>query len=169
MITLQWDDRGRDWELHLIRPGGRINDDASDCTWTSCISEAPDWGQAGVSVDNPRKDTDDTGAGGTERICLPQPAPGLYTILVEHWSSGGSPAADGFVTIEVDGETYVTEVADLVPHHVWTAATVEWPPGQVEIFTDTTDCSAAWSGGCQLPLPPVTAGDAPQPGSTGQE
>jgi len=46
-ITLGWDDLGQDYELHLVKPGGRINDNATDCTWTSCINQGPDWGVQG--------------------------------------------------------------------------------------------------------------------------
>jgi len=152
-LTLAWDGIGQDWELHLIRPGGRINDDASDCTWTSCIHASPDWGVQGELRDNPRKDADITGSNGPERICLSGPEPGVYTILVEHWSASGSPLSDGNVRFRVSGVESVSEVTDLPPHHVWTAGTIEWPSGVVTVGTDVVDCSASWSGGCQMALP----------------
>jgi len=152
-LTLHWDESGRDWELHLIRPGGRINDNASDCTWTSCIGQSPDWGRIGDDSDDPHKDRDETGPLGPEQICLGELEQGTYSVLVEHWSSGGSPAADGYVVIELGETTYVSEIADLPPHHVWTAATIDWPSGDVQLSTESVDCSAQWSGGCQMALP----------------
>src|SRR5687768_3351479 len=43
-VDMHWDDLGLDWELHLVKPGGRINDALTDCTWTTCIYSSPDWG-----------------------------------------------------------------------------------------------------------------------------
>ncbi len=152
-ITVQWDDLGRDWELHLIKPGGHLNDNATDCTWTSCIGSSPDWGVIGDATDNPHKDIDNTGAYGPENIWLAGPEPGRYTVMVEHWSAGGSPMSDGFVTLNVMGHVFSVARADLAPLHVWTAATIEWPSGVVTVGQADFDCSGNWSGGCRAVLP----------------
>ncbi len=39
-MSLSWDDRGTDMELHLVRPGGRINGTTDDCTWFTCMTSA---------------------------------------------------------------------------------------------------------------------------------
>lgn len=151
-VTLTWDAAGRDFELHLVRPGGQLNDDASDCTWTSCIGTSPDWGVAGDPTDDPRKDVDNVGELGPENIYLQAPAPGTYAILVEHWSLG-APDADGQVTVFASGQSATFDIIDLPSHHVRVVATVTFPGGQVMTESRVHDCNANWSGGCRDPLP----------------
>jgi uncharacterized protein YfaP (DUF2135 family) len=149
--TVQWDDQGLDWELHLIKPGGRINDPATDCTWTTCISASPDWGVVGDTADNPHKDIDNTGTFGPENIWLAGPETGRYTVMVEHWG-GGLPSA-GFVTLNVGGQVHTVNITGLVSRHVWTAATIDWPAGTVTTTQSTYDCTATWSSGCTAMIP----------------
>lgn len=153
-ITLAWDDIGDDWELHLIKPGGRINDDLTDCTWTSCIGASPDWGVMGDASDDPSKDVDNTEAFGPENIVLSGLENGVYTVMVEHWGSTGSPMSDGAVIINVAGEPIVlVEMNDLPYQSVWTAATIEFPGNTVTPSADVFDCSANWASGCQEDIP----------------
>jgi hypothetical protein len=151
-VTLSWDGLGDDFELHLIRQDGRINDDATDCTWTSCVGAGPDWGVAGDASDDPVKDVDDTDTYGPENIYYSDPESGLYTIMVEHWASG-SAEADGQVIINVAGSVYTNAIANLAPQRVWTVGTIEWPSGAVTLSQDVFDCSGNWSSGCQAELP----------------
>jgi hypothetical protein len=153
-LTLSWDGLGRDWELHLIKPGGRINDDATDCTWTSCIGGSPDWGVAGDPGDDPQKDVDNVGSFGPENIFLARPESGTYTVMVEHWSASGDPESDGQVAINVRGKPSVIVVKEnLAPFFVWTAATIEWPGGVVTPRQDVFDCTDGWSDGCTVEIP----------------
>jgi hypothetical protein len=153
-LTLSWDSIGLDWELHLIKPGGRINDNATDCTWTSCISSSPDWGVQGDSSDDPSKDIDNTGPFGPENIFLAKPESGTYTVMVEHWSSGGDPQSDGQVVINILGQpSIVLTTENLPPFSVWTVATIEWPGGTVTPSQDVFDCTDSWSGGCTSDIP----------------
>jgi hypothetical protein len=152
-ITLSWDDRGYDFELHLIREGGRINDGENDCTWTTCMGAGIDWGATGDASDNPRKDVDNTGTFGPENIFYPNPEDGLYTVMVEHWG-GGFDDASGFVTINVlDRAPVVVPIANLPSHHVFTAATIEWPSRQITVIDGRYDCTSEWAGGCTAELP----------------
>ena len=151
-VTVQWDALGRDWELHLIEPAGHINDNATDCTWTSCIGSSPDWGVVGDASDNPHKDIDNTGAYGPENIWLSGPVAGTYTVMVEHWAAG-SPDSSGFVTLNVKGVTTTVAIQKLAPQHVWTAATIAWPSGTVTTTQDIYDCSGNWSSGCKATIP----------------
>lgn len=152
VVTMLWDAIGDDWEIHLIKPGGRINDNATDCTWTSCINTSPDWGVLGDAADNPHKDIDDVDAFGPENIWLAGPEAGTYTIMVEHWGPG-DPASDGTIVLNVQGQTVTATKQDLRPQFVWKVATVTFPGATIATFDDTTDCSASWSGGCRLQLP----------------
>ncbi len=150
-VTLSWDQAGQDLEVHLIKPGGRINDPATDCTWNTCQSTSPDWGVVGDATDNPKKDVDNTGSFGPENIFLVRPEPGVYTVLVEHWGAGAP--SDAEVILNVGGVATVARIQDLVSHHVWTAATIQWPEKTVTPATTIFDCTANWSGGCLSPLP----------------
>lgn len=151
-LTLSWDDRGQDFELHLVKQGGRINDNATDCTWTSCIGTGPDWGEAGVSTDDPVKDVDNTGFFGPENIYYSDPEPGTYTLMVEHWGSGADDA-DGQLIVNAAGRTTTLNVESLPSHWVWTAGTLEWPSGKVTRVDERFDCNGEWSGGCTAELP----------------
>ena len=151
-LTLSWDDLGRDFELHLIKEGGRINDNATDCTWTSCLDTGPDWGKAGDTSDNPHKDVDNTGSFGPENIYYATPEPGTYTVMVEHWGAG-SADADGQVVFNVAGTSTVATIENLPSESVWTVGTVEWPSGKVTTSTQKYDCSGNWSAGCRDVLP----------------
>jgi hypothetical protein len=152
-IVAAWDAAGDDWELHLVKPGGQINDNATDCTWTSCVTASPDWGAAGDPADDPHKDYDDLDQYGPERIWLAFPEPGTYTIYVEHWGTG-FPESDGTVTIGVVGQPLVTvSMMNLAPQHVWTVGTITWPSGIVTPSQDVYDCTATWDFGCPAILP----------------
>lgn len=118
-LTLSWDDLGRDFELHLVKQGGRINDNATDCTWTSCLGTGPDWGTLGDATDNPRKYVDNTGAYGPENIYYSAPEDGTYTVLVEHWGAG-TPDSDGQVVFNVAGVTTCALESRLVGHAMTT-------------------------------------------------
>jgi uncharacterized protein YfaP (DUF2135 family) len=152
-ITTVWDGGGRDWELHLIKPNGTINDNASDCTWTSCISQQPDWGVVGELADNPRKDVDWLQSYGPENIFLDGLEDGVYTIMVEQWSSSGAPDSDGRVIINMADKLVVIDIQDLAPMEVWTAARIHMPERIVETSQSVFDCSANWSGGCREAIP----------------
>ena len=150
-VTLGWDGQGQDFELHLVREGGRLNDHASDCTWTSCL-DGLEWGAPMSKEDNPRKDVDNKGTFGPENIFLQAPADGTYTVLVEHWGNG--KAAAGSVTIHVRGVgTTEIPIASLAHSHVFTAATITFPGGIVTKVASDYDCSAMWNSGCRAPLP----------------
>lgn len=150
-LTTSWDANGTDWELHLVRPGGRLNDPASDCTWTTCVSTRPEWGVADDPTDDPYKDVDDTGNFGPENITLARPQSGLWHVLIEHWG-GGEPSA-GRLIVQLKGKTWVQEVSGFESHHVWKAASIQWPEGIVRLGTDVVDCSAEWDSGCKASLP----------------
>ncbi|HTM44026.1 MAG TPA: hypothetical protein VL137_03670 [Polyangiaceae bacterium] len=152
-LTLTWDNLGLDYELHLIKQGGHINDNATDCTWTSCLGAGPDWGVLGDATDNPLKDVDNTGNYGPENIFYAKPEDGTYTVMVEHWGAG-TPDSDGQVTINLLGQkATVVPIMNLASHHVFTAATIDWPSKVVTPVETDYDCTATWAGGCTAAIP----------------
>lgn len=151
-VTISWDDKARDLELHLIKPGGRINT-PTDCTWTTCIGAGPDWGVPSDASDDPKKDVDNTGAFGPENIFLAKPESGVFHVMVEHWAAG-EPLNAARLIINVKGKgATVFDRRDLVTQHVWRAATISWPEGTVTKVDTDYDCSATWSRGCTAQLP----------------
>jgi len=152
-VGLTWDTNGRDLELHLVRPGGRLNDttNRTDCTWNTCQSSSPDWGVVGVTADNPTKDVDNTGTLGPENIALSGLENGSYAVFVEHWGAGTPSAAQ--VIIRVRGVTHTFNLAGLVSHHLWDVARVDGTSGAVTTRGQVVDCTATWSSGCLLMLP----------------
>ena len=152
-VSLTWDAQGLDFELHLVKPGGRINDDPTDCTWTSCISSSPDWGVLGVAADDPHKDVDNISHYGPENIYLSGLETGVYTVFVEHWGLG-TAAADGAVTITLrDTAPVVIQIVDLPSHFVRTVAQIEWASRTVTPLTTVVDCTGNWSSGCRAAIP----------------
>jgi hypothetical protein len=150
--VLTWDAQGSDWELHLIKENGRINDNETDCTWTSCINSSPDWGMVGDASDNPKKDVDNTGSFGPENIFLSSPENGTYTIAVEHWGRG-SADSDGQVVLFVKDTAQLFKISNLAPGHVWIVATIKWPEGIITEINTDHDCNSNWSSGCQDAIP----------------
>jgi hypothetical protein len=47
----------------------------------------------------------------------------------------------------------VIGITDLAAHHVFTAATIEWPSKTVTVVGSDYDCNANWSGGCRDMIP----------------
>jgi hypothetical protein len=139
--------------LILVAPGDRITDAITDCTWNTCIAAGVDWGVIGDATDDPRKDVDNTGNYGPENTFYPRPEDGTYAVMVEHWAAG-MPDADGQVTINLlDRPPVVIPITDLAPHHVFTAATIEWPSKAVTVVGTDYDCTANWLSGCQDMIP----------------
>lgn len=151
-VSLMWDALGSDWELHLVKPGGQINNPDTDCTWNTCISVRPDWGIVGDTSDDPRKDVDDLTAYGPESIYLSALEPGDYTVMVEHWGASGSAESDGQVIINLGGQAHVFTRENLASHHVWTVATVR-RDGVVTGIGTNHDCTANWISGCRDAIP----------------
>ena len=150
-VTISWDAKGRDWELHLIKPGGKINDNATDCTWTSCVGTRPDWGVKGDVSDDPSKDVDDKGDFGPESIFLSKPEAGIYTVMVEHWGAGAPSAGQAIINIK--GQVTVVPLMNFITEHVRTIATIDWPAQTVNVMNTDFDCSATWSSGCKAAIP----------------
>jgi hypothetical protein len=156
-VTLSWDDRGTDMELHLVRPGGHINNPAEDCTWFTCMSpNGLEWGDPASTADNPRKDIDNTSNFGPENIFLDRAALGTYTVVVEYWG-GGTPSVND-VDIAVRERTVARLRHTMLPqHNVWVVGTVTYPGGTFTPLDRTIDCATPWrtmgSMGCPLPIP----------------
>jgi uncharacterized protein YfaP (DUF2135 family) len=156
-LTIAWDELGDDWELHLVQPGGRLNDMMSDCTWFTCMgADGLDWGTVGDPVDNPRKDVDDLDTHGPENIYLERAPPGTYHVFVEHWGTLGTPSTGSIdVTIREATVAHLDRTM-FATHHVWHVGTVTFPAGTFTPIDTDIDCTSNFmltSRGCDLMLP----------------
>jgi hypothetical protein len=58
------------------------------------------------------------------------------------------------VTINLAGEqTVAVKISNLASHHVFTAATIQWPSKVVDVIGSDYDCTANFAGGCQDAIP----------------
>ena len=153
-LTLSWDDQGRDMELHLVRPGGHLNNPAEDCTWFTCDPplDLP-WGTD--ATQHPHKDVDNTQTFGPENIYLEHAAPGVYHVFVEYWGSG-NPSTN-FVDVTIHEATVARLMRPMLAvHQVWHVGTVSFPDGLFSPIDRVIDCAMSWhmtTMGCDLPLP----------------
>ncbi len=151
-LTLSWGADPQDLELHLIQQGGRINDNATDCTWTSCLGAGPNWGDPNSPGDDPRKDIDDLGDYGPENIWLDQAPPGDYDVMVEYWGSG--PPSDAEIAVSIHEQTVsVIRAHSFALHQVWHVGQVEFPSGRFVPLNRVTACDGNWDRGCRMALP----------------
>ncbi|MFO0606398.1 MAG: hypothetical protein U0324_24720 [Polyangiales bacterium] len=155
-VTLSWDARSNDMELHLLRAAGQLNEPTNDCTWFTCMGGVGlDWGVAGDARDNPMKDLDNTGPLGPENIFLGRAPEGTYHVLVEYWGSGDPSTSDVDVTIRE--RTVARLHRTMIPiHAVWYVGTVSFPSATFTPRDTITPCASSWMArtrGCDLPLP----------------
>jgi len=149
-LTLSWGENANDLELHLIRSGGRINNQdsgISDCTWTNMN---PDWGPSGDDG-NPKKDVDWTGDKGIENIFLEEPENTTYDVYVEYWATGEAIAAS--LTVNLGGETKTYTSSSFTPKQVWYLGRIDWSKKTIDVKDEMIDCSTNWDRGCLMQLP----------------
>jgi hypothetical protein len=136
VVTVGWGG-SVDFDLHLLNPAGSSNptggggwlSQPNDCFY---LNRQPDWGTAGVHDDDPSLDIDDTGVfptAGGERIYLPRPEDGTFTVGVHYYCDNGLGARGATVRIfcfdqlaALFGPKSLASTGTF-----WEAATVTWP------------------------------------------
>lgn len=141
-IELTWDTYTQtDIDLHLVNTGagGTYADYLYDCFYANCkldgFSGELDWGQAGVSQDNPTLDIDNIGESVPENINIIQPANGTYEVQAYWFSNSGAvPSSTWTVRIYVDGNVAFEQTKTLTADgDLWRVAEVVWNGGAATI------------------------------------
>jgi len=138
-IQLVWDKDNTDVDSHLICPGGIYFSPPGDCYYSN---RNPDWGQPGVTEDNPSLDQDDTNGYGPENITLQQPEEGTYTYKVHYYSDHGNGPTTATVIVYINEQPAATFSKELTSNEVWYVCTIDWPQGTV---TENQAASANFS------------------------
>lgn len=140
-ILLKWD-IDTDVDLHVVRPDGALGDygtgSAGTSTGSDCstFNRAPNWGELGSSIDDPRLDIDVVTGRGPEVVSMNAPQTGEAYRVVAHYCDSQNVRVPVNVTIEIYVEgTLVATVPEvgrtisLAPSEAWEGAHVLWIPG----------------------------------------
>ena len=122
--TLTWDTTGTDVDLHILREGGSLFAlDGSDVYY---FVPNPDWGEPGVTEDNPFFDIDDQDGFGPETINLRVAPPGRYEVWAHYFSGPADRATRATVEIFLDGVSVSTDTQRLECTQAWRVGFIDW-------------------------------------------
>lgn len=137
-IELAWDRAETDVDLHLVSEteGGTFHSEPFDCYYENTN---PDWGEAGVDVDDPAIDIDDVDGYGPENVSLNEPQDDhRYRVLVHYYDDRGVGASTVTVRIYLTGLLRYEGIRPLDrTGSGWDVATIDWPTGQVTAIDQT--------------------------------
>lgn len=123
-LELSWPTRDTDVDLHLVGPGGQFFDSEKDCFFDNMN---PDWGQAGMTEDNPFLDRDDIDGFGPENINLSVAEPGTYDVYVHYYSDHWRGATDATIKVHIGGQlVHDRRMINLRCDELWHVGSVEW-------------------------------------------
>jgi MYXO-CTERM domain-containing protein len=126
VVVLDWDTEELDVDLHMLSPDGLYYDEG-DCYFGN---PTPDWGQEGVTIDDPLLDGDQESGGEPETIYLWQPEEGVYSFYVHYFNRRGAETEWTWPTLDiyVEGELYTTIEGPRLTSEgkVWIAGSLDW-------------------------------------------
>lgn len=123
-VELVWDEQAADLDLHLAQEGYELFQSPGDVSY---CNPNPDWGESGVSSDDPLLDPDAERGPGPENIYLPVPADGDYTVRVHHHTDYGAKDVDATVKIWLEGALFSEKTIELDTNRVWEVGYIRWP------------------------------------------
>lgn len=128
-IEMFWDTPSSDIDLHLAHGTGDLFSD-DECNY---CNQAPEWGEDGVSSDDPSLDLDDLSGYGPENININEPGNGEYPIRVHYFRENGAGATT--VTVRVyfnSGSDPLYEGSKMLTYNqVWYVGDALWPEGVI--------------------------------------
>ena len=126
IAILDWDTDELDLDLHMLSPTGSYYGDG-DCYYGN---PTPDWGEEGVSTDDPSLDSDQESAGEPETITLWQPEEGTYTFYVHYFNPRDAETTWTWPTLEVYAEGDLVAALEgprlATEGMVWEAGELDW-------------------------------------------
>jgi hypothetical protein len=131
-VELTWDRADTDVDLHLVSEseGGAFHTEPFDCYYENTN---PDWGTAGVTVDDPAIDIDDVDGYGPENVSLNEPKEGYrYRVSAHYFDDRGLGSSTVTVRIYLSGLLRYEGIHPLErTGSGWDVATIDWPSGGV--------------------------------------
>lgn len=137
-FELVWDHPDTDLDLHLLDHGAPLYS-ARDCYHGN---PAPDFGEFGNALDDPRHTRDDLRGFGPERVIFSKPPAGTFDVAVVFAKSNGAPdpASTATVRVFVYGvlEAEMSAVLD-TKDQVWHVLSLEWPSAAIAPIDEIED------------------------------
>ncbi len=116
-VELNWDVAGDDFDLHLVRGAGVVEDSEEDCYYANCtgsLAANPDWGEAEEEEDNPALIEDDIEGNGPEQVQILEPEDTFFTVWVHDYpGSTYEEVNEAVVSVWAYGELLGTRSFDI--------------------------------------------------------
>ncbi len=129
-VELSWDTDESDLDLHLADGTAALYDVPGDLSW---CNETPDWGEEGLSEDDPLRTQDDEDGYGPESIEIVEAANGEYRVRVHYYEDEGGGATTATVKFYIYGSLAEEVSYTLSRNEVWEVGWVLWDRGYVII------------------------------------
>ncbi len=132
LVEMFWDNAATDMDLHVLRtPDAVLGSSPEDCHYAN---PHPDWGEAGVTGDDPELLRDALTGYGPEVFGYLEPVAGSYRVAVVFARENGAADPRGTVTVRVyEGGVVKGELRRMLSHQgdTWFVADVAWPSGAI--------------------------------------
>ncbi|WP_224244779.1 choice-of-anchor D domain-containing protein [Hyalangium gracile] len=132
LVEMFWDNATTDMDLHVLRaPGAVLGSSPDDCHYAN---PRPDWGDIGVTGDDPELLRDALTGYGPEVMGYGEPVAGTYRVAVVFSRENGAADPRSTVTVRVYERGVVKgEFRRMLSHQgdAWSVADVTWPAGAI--------------------------------------